>query len=275
MMDGEEMVKRSNSPLRALGLGLGLAALALQAWSAPAAAPPPKAARPVVASGEVPDEATKAAVLQRLRDQYGADQVVNELQVSGVQMPPNWLQHVQKLLADPLLKQVRNGQLIVRGQQVELQGEVASEALRQDVAQSLSQQLNGAYSLKNALRVGSTEQGQLDQVLAGRIVEFEPGSAVLRPQGMALLDEIGGVLQSVQGKRVQIVGHTDGQGERASNITLSLARADAVRQYLVQKHRLPAQQLSIDGMGPDQPVASNAAEEGRARNRRIEFRAGI
>jgi len=202
-------------------------------------------------------------------------QVVNELQVSGVQMPPNWLQHVQKLLADPLLKQVRNGQLIVRGQQVELQGEVASEALRQDVAQSLSQQLNGAYSLKNALRVGSTEQGQLDQVLAGRIVEFEPGSAVLRPQGMALLDEIGSVLQSVQGKRVQIVGHTDGQGERASNITLSLARADAVRQYLVQKHRLPAQQLSIDGVGPDQPVASNATEEGRARNRRIEFRAGI
>ncbi|MBB2487172.1 OmpA family protein [Mitsuaria sp. WAJ17] len=271
------MVKRSISRTRVLdlGLGLGLAALALQAWSAPAAVPPTRAARPVVASGEVPDEATKAAVLQRLRDQYGADQVVNELQVAGVQMPPNWLQHVQKLLADPLLKQVRNGQLIVRGQQVELQGEVASEALRQDVAQSLSQQLNGAYSLKNALRVGSTEQGQLDQVLAGRIVEFEPGSAVLRPQGMALLDEIGGVLQTVQGKRVQIVGHTDGQGERASNITLSLARADAVRQYLVQKHRLPAQQLSIDGMGPDQPVASNATEEGRARNRRIEFRAGI
>jgi OOP family OmpA-OmpF porin len=56
-------------------------------------------------------------------------------------------------------------------------------------------------------------------------------------------------------------------------VSLSLARAQAVKGYLVSKG-LPADSLSTSGLGPDQPVASNATEEGRARNRRIEFRVG-
>lgn len=256
----------------ALWAGLGLCGPMLAQPQVPGQAESP---RPVVVSGQVPDEATKAAVLQRLRDQYGSDRVINELQVSAVEVPANWIQHVQKLLGDPMLKQVRRGQLIVRGQEVEVHGEVASEVLRQDVALSLSRQLNSAYSLKNHLRVGGEEQGLLDRVLAGRIVEFEPGSAVLRTQGMEVLDEMAAALLRLPAKRVQVVGHTDVSGERAANITLSLARADAVRQYLVQRKSVPAAQLSIDGVGPDQPVASNSSDEGRARNRRIEFRVGV
>ncbi len=263
---------KSLSPRTAWVLAGMVAALALPAVAQPATE---DSSRPVLATGLVPDEATKAAVLQRLREQYGADRVLNEIQVAAVQVPANWTQHLQKLLGDPLLKQVRRGQLIVRGQEVEIHGEVASEALRQDVAQSLARQLNEVYSLKNHLRVGGAEQGQLDRALAGRIVEFEPGSAVLRSQGMAVLDDMAAVLLRLPSKRVQIVGHTDASGERAANISLSLARADAVRQYLVQRRSVPQTQLSIDGVGPDQPLASNASDEGRARNRRIEFRAGV
>jgi OmpA-OmpF porin, OOP family len=75
-------------------------------------------------------------------------------------------------------------------------------------------------------------------------------------------------------RTVEIIGHTDNSGNRASNIALSQARADAVKGYLVAKGISP-QQLTTNGVGPDQPVASNDTTDGRARNRRIEFRAGI
>ena len=77
---------------------------------------------------------------------------------------------------------------------------------------------------------------------------------------------------SLRGHKVLVVD-TDAQGSHASNVSLSLARAQAVKGYLVSKG-LPADSLSTSGLGPDQPVASNATEEGRARNRRIEFRVG-
>jgi OOP family OmpA-OmpF porin len=70
-----------------------------------------------------------------------------------------------------------------------------------------------------------------------------------------------------------VIGHTDAQGARAANVSLSLARAESVKVYLVGKG-LSADRLATSGMGPDQPVASNANEAGRARNRRIEFRVG-
>ena len=75
------------------------------------------------------------------------------------------------------------------------------------------------------------------------------------------------------GRRVEVIGHTDALGNRPGNISLSLARAQAVKAYLVGKG-LPPERLQTSGMGPDQPVAGNDTEAGRARNRRIEFRVG-
>ncbi len=57
------------------------------------------------------------------------------------------------------------------------------------------------------------------------------------------------------------------------NVALSQARADAMKDYLVSKGIAP-QQMTTTGLGPDQPVASNDTNDGRARNRCIEFRVG-
>ena len=60
-------------------------------------------------------------------------------------------------------------------------------------------------------------------------------------------------------------------GLRESNLALSQARAEAVRSYLAGKG-IPAEMVMVSGQGPDRPVAENNNAEGRARNRRIEFR---
>jgi OOP family OmpA-OmpF porin len=226
----------------------------------------------VVVSGTVPDEATRVAVVSRLRELYGAERVVDQLTLGAVVAPPQWQQYVQKLLS-PSIKQVSHGQLTVQGNTVDIKGEVGNEAVRQQLASDMAQSLNPTYTVRNGLRVAVQEQAVVDQTLANRIVEFEPGSAVLRPEALPILDEMATAMTRLKGRKFEVIGHTDALGARAANVSLSLARAQSVKTYLVGKG-LPADTLATLGLGPDQPVASNATEEGRARNRRIEFRVG-
>ncbi|QCP54817.1 BON domain-containing protein [Trinickia violacea] len=236
--------------------------------------PPTANATPgqVVVSGKVPDEATRDAVLQRLRDTYGAANVVDQIEVGNVSTPANWAGNVQKLIG-PQLKQISKGQLKIDGTSIDVKGEVNNEAQRQQIASDMANALNPTYTIRNGLRVSASEQGLLDQTLANRTIEFETGSATLAPEGRAILNQMAAVLSKMPGKSVEIIGHTDNSGNRSSNIALSQARADAVKGYLVTQGIAP-QSMATMGVGPDQPIASNDTADGRARNRRIEFRVG-
>ncbi len=251
--------------LAALG-GFLLAGMAGAQAMAPATPMPGQ----VLVSGTVPDEASKAAMLARVRELYGAERVVDQIAIGNVALPPNWQSHVHKLIA-PNLKLISKGQLKVDGNNVSVQGEVANEAQRQQIAGDIAASLNPTYIVKNALRVSAAEQNLLDATLARRIIEFDSGQATIRPSGMRILDDMAAALLKVKGKKVEVIGHTDSTGLRESNLSLSLARAEAVRTYLSLK-AVDAAMISVSGQGPDRPVADNASADGRARNRRIEFR---
>ncbi|KQV85039.1 cell envelope biogenesis protein OmpA [Massilia sp. Root351] len=244
------------------------------AGAGPVHAQPAEPAAPksgqVRVSGTLPDEASKAAMLRRLRELYGAEHVVDQIGIGNVALPPNWSGHVQKLIG-PNLKLISKGELKVEGTSVSLRGEVASEALRQQIASDAATSLNPTYTVNNGLRVSTAEQELLDATLAKRIIEFESGQAAIRPSGREILDQMAGALHQLKGKMVEVIGHTDNVGPRGANLALSLARAEAVRAYLAQKGVSPGM-VAVSGLGPDRPVADNAASEGRARNRRIEFR---
>ncbi len=257
------------SPRRLAACAIALAALGMSASGlAQTSVEPGK----VVVSGAVPDEATKASVLARLRELYGAEVVVDQITVGGVVTPANWSTDVRKALGYQI-KSINRGQVTIDGTMVTLKGEVNSEATRQQVASDFATALNANYTIRNALRVSVSEQSTIDDLLANRTVEFESGSAVLTPAGQSILDEVVAVLKKMQGRKVDIVGHTDSDGARSANIALSLARAEAVRLYL-RDHGIDPSTLQASGLGPDRPVASNATSAGRARNRRIEFRVG-
>lgn len=223
----------------------------------------------VVASGTVPDEASKAMLLARLRELYGAERVVDQITIGNVVLPASWSNSVQNLI-QPNLKLISKGQLSVEGNSVGIRGEVANEAQRQQIVSEMAAVLNPSYVVRNGLRVSGSQQ-VLDAALGRRIIEFESAQAVLRPSGQKILDEMVIALGKVKGKKVEVIGHTDNTGAREGNLSLSLARAEAVRTYLVQRGITPAM-ISVAGFGPDRPVAENTNEEGRARNRRIEFR---
>jgi OOP family OmpA-OmpF porin len=227
-------------------------------------------AAPIVVSGTVPDDASKAALLARLRAVYGTERVVDQLVVGKVSAPPNWNEHVVRLIG-PNLKLVTRGQLQVDGTSVSLRGDVASDAQKQQIASELALNLDASYTVNNGLRVAVSEQGVLDAALANRIIEFESGKATLTDSGKAILDQMSVALLHLKDKKVEVIGHTDNAGSRAGNLSLSQARAEAVKAYVVGRGVNP-EMVSVSGEGPDRPVADNRTPEGRARNRRIEFK---
>ena len=238
---------------------------------APARAAAAPAAQKVVVSGTVPDEATRIGILSRVRELYGADRVVDQLGVGPLGAPPHWNEQVQKLLTTDL-KRVSQGQLRIEGNVVEIVGSVDSAQTQSQIVRGLTTRLdNPTYTVRDALRVSGGGQQALDTAMANRIVEFETGNATLTAEGQRVLDDLLPVLRTLQGRRFEIVGHTDSDGARAQNLVLSAARAETVKAYLVQRG-IPEGALSTSGVGPDRPVADNATPQGRARNRRIEFR---
>lgn len=238
----------------------------------PAQAPATPLPGQILVSGTLADEAAKAAVLARLRELYGAGRVVDQIAIGNVAVPANWNAYVHKLIA-PNLKLISRGQISIDGSNVSVRGEVANEAQRQQIASDIATSLNPTYVVNNGLRVkaAEAEQDMLDATLDKRIVEFDSGQASITPAGLAILDEMATVMRKLRERKVEVIGHTDNVGLRASNVALSQARADAVRAYLASKGIAPETVLT-SGQGPDRPVAANTTADGRARNRRIEFR---
>ena len=92
-----------------------------------------------------------------------------------------------------------------------------------------------------------------------------------RAESDAALKEIAKLLQQTPTLKLFVVGHTDGVGTLASNMDLSKRRADAVVAALTTKYGVAAARLVAQGCGPLAPVVSNASEDGRAKNRRVEL----
>ncbi|MFO0582335.1 MAG: OmpA family protein [Anaeromyxobacter sp.] len=118
-----------------------------------------------------------------------------------------------------------------------------------------------------ALKAGLAEVGHVE--VPG--ILFDTGKATLKPESDAALGECAKLLAQDPTLKVYVVGHTDNQGPLASNLTLSAARADAVVKALVARFKVATARLAPFGAGPHAPVASNRAEEGRAKNRRVEL----
>ncbi|MFN5475195.1 MAG: OmpA family protein [Sphingobacteriales bacterium] len=100
-------------------------------------------------------------------------------------------------------------------------------------------------------------------------INFESGRAIIRPEGKDVLEEIYNLLIQAEDSKLELVGHTDNTGTQEANYSLSVARAEAVKSYLMKKG-IPANRFQkIDGKGQDEPLADNATTAGKAQNRRV------
>ena len=100
---------------------------------------------------------------------------------------------------------------------------------------------------------------------------FDSGSANLQPQSMGVIRQISQVLQQESGMGLNIIGHTDADGDDTANMSLSKRRADAVKNALVSVYNIAADRLTTEGKGESEPVGDNGTADGKAQNRRVEF----
>jgi len=118
-----------------------------------------------------------------------------------------------------------------------------------------------------AMAKGLGEKGHI--ALYG--IYFDTDKAVIKPESKPTLDEMAKLLRGEPGLNVFIVGHTDSQGGYEHNMTLSRQRAEAVAAALVRSYKIAKTRLRTAGVGWLAPVGSNASDDGRALNRRVEL----
>ena len=102
-------------------------------------------------------------------------------------------------------------------------------------------------------------------------IQFDFNKATLKDESRRTLDEIAKFLKEDPAQKLYVIGHTDNVGGFESNMQLSQTRASAVVADLVKTYAIAANRLRPSGVGLQAPVASNANEEGRAMNRRVEL----
>ena len=106
----------------------------------------------------------------------------------------------------------------------------------------------------------------------GALIHFDFDSAEIRPESYILIDEFGKAFKGgLSSATVMIEGHTDSKGTMEYNQTLSVKRAQAIADYLKDHHAISSLRMIIKGYGETKPIDVNDTEEGRFRNRRVEF----
>ena len=102
---------------------------------------------------------------------------------------------------------------------------------------------------------------------------FEFGKSELPEQAKARLDEVLNRLKAdPKSVFIEVEGHTDSRGAASDNVRLGLERAEAVKRYVYENHKIPLHRVSVISFGEEKPVASNKTKEGRAQNRRVVIR---
>jgi outer membrane protein OmpA-like peptidoglycan-associated protein len=102
-------------------------------------------------------------------------------------------------------------------------------------------------------------------------VNFDNNKDTLRADAVAILDDAVATLKRYPALKVEIAGHTDSANSDAYNLDLSQRRADAVMKYFVD-HGVEADRMTAKGYGEAEPIADNATQAGRFKNRRVELR---
>jgi OOP family OmpA-OmpF porin len=229
----------------------------------------------VTLTGYVPDNNVHAAIASAAARKFFSEKVVDNLKTS-VGAPSGFVSAAVPALG--ALSRLSTGTLVVSDREVKLSGDALFDAAAAQIRASLGRDFPEGWQVKADISVKPAAapvdptvcQQLFSDLLAKGRIRFEPGRAAIDLDSAGLLDRLIETALRCPAANIEIAGHTDADGEDGFNQMLSEKRAQAVADYLV-KAGLPANRFTAMGYGSSQPVASNDTDEGKARNRRIEF----
>src|SRR3984957_11973191 len=137
------------------------------------------------------------------------------------------------------------------------------------------EKLSGSFSTTSTevpIEYREPSKGAVPLATQHRSIYFAPNSAKMSLDSRAVVDELASTMRAYENTIVDIEGNTDSTGSRATNVELSHARADEVRDYLTKKYGFPETRMRTAGNGPDKPLDTNSTPEGREKNRRTDIK---
>lgn len=229
----------------------------------------------VALSGFVPSEVEREAVLEEVSALFPTRNLSDELIVADG-APEGFAAMVQTGLR--ALGRLADGQLSLSDSSATVSGRALLLRSISQIEDDAASATPGSFTLASnigmvappAIVDAAACQARFASLLSGNAIRFATGNADIDALSFGLLDRLVRTLQSCPDAQVEIAGHTDAQGSDTANLALSQQRAAAVLAY-VQAAGIASGRLSAVGYGEATPIADNDTEEGRARNRRIEF----
>ena len=229
-------------------------------------------------SGYVPDDGLSEAGIAQIQSRLGTgSEVANTLEI-GAGAPNNF--GAATSVAIQAASRLVNGKASITGTELMVSGEAlsdqAAEQIRTNVENGLPPGFSGSHdiSVRQVTLVPEVDADECQTLLTDSMKQnsilFETAKAVIKPDSFGLLDRLSFVVRRCPAVTVEIAGHTDSDGSDEYNQSLSEERANAVRSHLVQTGIFVGRLRAV-GYGETQPIADNSTDEGKARNRRIEF----
>ena len=146
-----------------------------------------------------------------------------------------------------------------------------TEAMLDNIAEKMEDD-----ELDNIIDVAIDPEGKYVELLISGALLFDSGHAELKEECLPIVSKLGDILRLYDDYLIEIIGHTDNvpmvSGAFPDNDHLSSARAISAKNYLVEEKGMDVTTMKWSGKGEYEPIASNATEDGRARNRRVEIR---
>jgi OOP family OmpA-OmpF porin len=234
--------------------------------------------RDITLTGFAPDARARADIVDHAKRFFEGDRVVDQLQV-GPGAPAGFVNAVRGGLQD-LSRLMPGATLSLSDASIALRGLAPLDTARDQAVAAfrarVPQGFGSAVEVNTAppppvITVLSECNFLFQDLLSRAQINFDTGSSTIAQESFGLLDRLVVVVRRCSDAKVEISGHTDSVGSLESNMSLSESRAKAVVDYLARSG-IAGDRVEAKGFGPTQPRASNDTAEGRAQNRRIEFK---
>lgn len=235
--------------------------------------------RRVLLGGYLIDEAQEEVVVAYARAAFGAENIESDTGIRA-DLPAGWPTRVLAGLHS--LEQLHEGSLNVRADLIEVEGIAGSTAAEAEITRILAAEVGAEARTRIDVRYDKKLDpeapppspaeclGEINQVMSGRKISFNPGSAEIAADTRDVVEDLAEILRRCPSLPLEIAGYTDSQGRQTTNETLSKARAEAVMMAFLGNGVDTSGMIAV-GYGPANPVADNSTAEGREANRRIEF----
>lgn len=240
----------------------------------------------VIVRGVVGNETSESVIGVYAKAQLGGSNLDATLVLGDGAAPERWERAIFAGLE--ALGDVESGELTVEPEAIFLIGRSQGAADARRAGAVLAEKSPEGYARFSRIEIVETRPKTEDELAGPTLspqecvdalnaavqedpIQFASGSTEVSGDSVQVLDELGAILLRCPSARVEIGGHTDSLGSQEVNARLSRERAESVWGALVGR-RVARDRLTAQGYGPSEPVASNETEEGRRRNRRIEFK---